>query len=599
MKDSWEKSTSTSLPPSPVPHRPRHLKESLHSIDEAADFHDPYSDLNLFLSQKIRHEMKGAGFVKKWSIYLQEKLIEKISPEFQKKFPRYRLGVSAVRKTWEKVVYYSSQVENQKEAMTEEGKLNINFLIKENLKSYLQHKTSHELHPYHWAHHIAMKISECLATIDGIRPMLDYLTRMIWAVQRHMLASSTFQSAKSPYDEFDKFDRLIVKTILDITGKHPLIEHKELEARTAEAIQSLHELPSFASFDRITANVSALLSEKLYPYSCFHSLYYGEQKNAIFQFIRRHITLCKKSTFDIQLSDVVRRTMALYTLATSLPKNLNLTDIQNILSGERPDLPQAAYAFISAELLLLEKADAEAIFNVYQETTLLPSMNSDLLEMIVWKVLGQEEGLLEHLPYRIGQRIEEEIAHILIDDPHQSFNSVVHNAVQFFKKAKELATSKKSNEVARKIHIWTIQGDLLCRWIRLDDDTPLLQLLRSQYSESRPMENHTSFVSEVAQAYLRKYPNLAPYAPQVTSRIAILYKYAWYTLFSKPDESSLDRFLQWHIQYLGNLEEEALLLQLEEICKKTLPLLPFDKAHCRGLLLAQQKKEAENYKRHA
>ncbi len=594
MEQNWEELTKTSLPPSPAPKRSGTARELQNAVDEASDFHDPYSDLSLFLSQKIREEMRQAGFIKKWSLYVQEKLIEKISPEFQEKFPRYRLGAAAVRRTWDKVVYYSQQIENQKEAITGEGKLNINFLIRENLKSYLQHKTSHELHPYHWAHQLGMKISECLATIDGARPMLDYLTRMIWAVQRHMLAGSSFQSAKSPYDEFDKLDRLIVKTILDITGKHPLIEQNELESRVTEAIQSMHELPSFASLDRITANVSALLADKLYPYSCFHSQFFAEQKNAIFNFIRRHISLYKKSSYCLQLSDVVRRTMALYTLAAGLPKGLALQEIQNILLGERPEFPQPLYAFISAELLLLEQPDAAAIHTVYEEASLLPSMNPDLLEMIVWKVLGQEEGLLEQLPYRIGQRIEEEIAHILIDDPHQSFSSLIHAAVQFFRKAKDLTSSKKWADIAKRVHIWTIQGDLLCRWVKMESDTPLLQLICSHYRG----QSHIAFVSEVTQAYLRKYPNLAPYAPQVSSRISILYKYAWYAIFSKPEESSLDRFLLWHIQNLHHLDDDQLLMQLEESCKKIVPLLPFDKNHCRSLL-AKQKKEAEENKRQA
>lgn len=566
------------LPPLPTK---RSLKDF---VDDSPDFHDPYSDLNLFLSQKIKEEMKEEGFVKKWSVFLQEKLIEKITPEFQKKFPNYRLGVSAVRKIWDKISYYSQQMQNQKEALTQEGKLNVQYMIKENLKAYFHLKTPQEIHPYHYAHQLAMKISECLATVDGVRPMLDHLTKTIWSVQRHML--SGLQDTKSPYDEFDKFDRLIVKTILEITGKNPLVGQNELEHQVKEAIQSLHDLPSFASLDRVTANVSALLADKLYPCAPYHTHYLAEQKNAICNFLKRHLTLSKSSSFAPQMTDLVRRSMALYTLSCQLPKNLSIDELKAAVKAiqtrsERPELPQSIYAFISA----LKSETEETILSAYEETKHLPLLQHDLLEMVCWKIMSEKESLLEQLPYRIGQRIEEEIAQILIDNPEQSFSSVVEAAVQFFKKAKELALSKKWADVERKIHIWTIQGDLLCRWIRLDPDIPLVKMITDTW-KSKPM-SHAEFISEVSQAYFRKFPGLAPYSPQIITRISILYKYSWYALFAKTEESSFDRFLRWHIINLKHLDEEQILNQLEEICKKSTPLIPFDRIYCREIVRAR------------
>ena len=63
------------------------LSEFLSPIDESPEFYDPYSDLNLFLSQKIKQELQHCGSSKKWSLKIQEELISKIAPEFQKKFP--------------------------------------------------------------------------------------------------------------------------------------------------------------------------------------------------------------------------------------------------------------------------------------------------------------------------------------------------------------------------------------------------------------------------------------------------------------------------------------------------------------------------------
>ena len=163
----WTETPQNTIdPPSAI------IPPSPHPIDESPDLHDPYSELNLFLTRKIKEEFKNAGTTKKWSIYVQEKLIEKITPEFKKKFPHYRLGVSALKKVWEKFSYFSQAFETQKEALTQEGKLNLGYLIRENLKQFIGIKKSFSLHPYMLAQQLALKISECLAAYDGIRPML-------------------------------------------------------------------------------------------------------------------------------------------------------------------------------------------------------------------------------------------------------------------------------------------------------------------------------------------------------------------------------------------------------------------------------------------
>ena len=60
-------------------------------------------------------------------------------------------------------------------------------------------------------------MSECIAVVDGIRPKLDQLTRTIWSLQRHLIPKLSPEHFKSPYDENEKVDKLIVKAILEIT----------------------------------------------------------------------------------------------------------------------------------------------------------------------------------------------------------------------------------------------------------------------------------------------------------------------------------------------------------------------------------------------
>jgi hypothetical protein len=574
----------------------------LYPVDETPDFHDPYSALSLFLSHKIKREIPKGETAPKWSLKIQEELIRKIMPEFQKKFPQYRLGVSAVKKIWEKVLFYTGQIQGKVEAINPDGKLNINFFIKENLKQYLQHKVSSFLHPSQFAHQVAAKMSDCIATLEGTMPKLDLLTQTIWALQKHLLKNYSLTANKTPYDEFDKIDKLIVKTILETTAKHPYIPMEELEYKTKEALQALHDIPDFSSTGKITCNVSAILAERTYANSSIHLLFAGKQKEAIYEFITRHSSLYKNGLTAPRLPDLVRRLSALYTLASQLPKEIapDLLDkaIQASFYGDtkKPELAQSVYAFISAELWLirgmnltssLEEAKT-AIFRAYQNASALPILqeeNREFITIIIWKTLSETEGFLEKLPYRIGQKIEEEIANRLIEDPSKDFSSIVHETIHFFEKVKELTESKKWSESSKKIHIWCLQNDMLCRCIKLDLSTPLAQIIQNKYASAPKIPSHFSFVSEVCQEFLRKFPSMTPYIGQLNSKAWILYKHLWFTSFANPEESSFDRFLKWHILFLQNGEDtqEVILQKLEEICKSCLPLIPFDHKHASSI----------------
>ncbi len=598
----WSSSSGSSLfstPSSVSLNRKKNTQsnhEFLYSVDESPEFHDPYSDLSLFLSNVIKREMKEIDPSLRWTLKIQEELILKITPEFQKRFPQYKLGVTAVKKIWSKILFYTQQVQGKKEAVDSEGKLNINFFIKENLRQYFQQKAVSFLSPYQCAYQIASKMSECIATLEGTKPKLDLLTQTIWSLQKHLLNASPLKQTKTPYDEFDKIDKLLVKTILEITAKHPHIGLDELEYKTKEALQSLHDLPDFSSTDKVTCNVSAILSEKLYSTSPFHFLFFAEQKEAVYSFIKKHSSLYKNSIAMPALPDLVRRIMALYTLASQMPKDVSTHVFYEAVEAlqdntkKRPELGQSIFAFISAELLFIKNTPNTAsleeiqktIFEAYQKALLLPSLqqiDKEQLEVIIWKLLSETEGFLEKLPYRIGQKIEEEIAGILINTPSKSFSSIVHETVQFFKQIKSLTETKKWNNAHKKIHLWCIQNDMLCRSIRLNTDTPLAKMIQKKFQAKASLPTcHSLLISEVCQAFLKKYPSATIYLAQLSSKAWILYKYMWFTKFSNERESSLDRFLKWHIPFIdkkGSAQED-LIKQLEELCKKTLPLIPFD-----------------------
>ncbi len=419
-----------------------------HPIDESPELHDPYSELNLFLTRKIKEEFKNSATPKKWSVYVQEKLIEKISPEFKSRFPHYRLGVSALKKIWEKVAYFSQAFESQKEALTSEGKLNIGFLIRENLKQFLSGKKSFSFHPYLLAQQLALKISECLAAYDGIRPMLQHITKTIWAVERHLIPPIQVPALANPYDEFDTWDKLIIKFMLEASGKNPHLSQEELQSEVRQALYFLKDLPG----DHLQ-EITELLAEKLFP-----------------------------------------------------------------------------------------KTD-------------------------------HQEELLAALSLSLKNRLENEIINILIDHPEKTLPNAIDMTVQFFKKAQALASTANWIEIEHKITFWTIQGDLVYRCLKIEDNR-LLEHIRNQEKED----------------YLCRYPFLAGFGEQTAARARILSKFIWYAQLSTPSQSTVERFFRWHLERMTGLDK---LQQLEELCKKQLPLLPFDRKEAHQINTQKNERYAE------
>ncbi|MBM3197642.1 MAG: hypothetical protein FJZ58_00105 [Chlamydiae bacterium] len=561
----------------------------LSPAEETPDFHDPYSSLSLFLSHQIKEEMQKTGLVHKWTQNFQDNLLSKITPEFQKRFPQYRLGVTALKKTWEKVIFYTQQVQSRSEALDEHGKLNLSFFIRENLRQYFQQNPVSFLHPQQLAYQIASKMGECIAVIEGTKPKLHFLTKIICSLQRHLLRSCPLPT-KPPSQKVELIDQLIVKTLLTITAKHPSISMEELEHTLRESLHSIQELSDLFSSEKITCNISAILAEKLYASSSFSMNFSMREKEALHCFLTKHLALYKNSS--LSLPELVRRMISLYTLATQLPKDLSCSCFSSAVNyvlhkdeTQRPELPQALYAFLTAELCLLKglsSTSSEAIvqqtlFQAYQETKFLPNFtNKDLLEITLWKVLSETEGFLEKLPYRVGQRIEEEISHILIENPHKHFTSIAQETTSFFKQVQEL--TKNTKDLEERIHLWALQGDMLCRFLPQDTNAPLVRILQDLWQQEGPPSCHTAFVQEAVRQFLKAFPSLSIYVPQVHTKAWILYKHLWFTRFSREQESSFERFLQWHLLFLLQQEQkpDVLLQQLEALCKKTLPLLPFD-----------------------
>ncbi|MDR2539362.1 MAG: hypothetical protein LBC45_01915 [Chlamydiales bacterium] len=562
-------------------------------IDEVPELYHPYSEVNLFLSRRMKQEMQNAP-TKAWSIRLEQYLLEKMTPEFQKEFPQFRISVSAIKKTWEKLVLYTKQIQDQPEAITDEGKVNIPFLIKQNLKNHLHLKKPHFSVPYYPAYQMASRISECIAAIDGEEPHLEELTKMIWTAQCQL--DPHLKDHISPYYEYSQADELIVKIILEETAKYPNITYRQLEYNTLMNLRALYTFPLSISEEIMHDYTSLLLANKLYPTISFEAFISKEQRVYLENFLRRHSRYTKSKSC---LRNQFKRMIALYALASQMPKTLTQLELKEAIISvypvnkkKKPNLPQVVYTFLMTELALMENDRLchsieyvlSTIWNAYQEAILLPNLTEkkEFLEVLIWKNLILDEELLQKIPICITEKIEEEITNALIDHPKQSFYHLLQVTIPFFKKVKELVKNKKWREIEKKIYPWVIQGDMVCQKTEIGIGPFLLQFIYQKWTQAT-FETHEQFVNQVYEEYLQKYPKLAIYADQLSRRIWTLYKYAWYNLFSHSTESCIERFIKWHIIDIKPVSPKELHNQIDKLSQNILPLIPIDAKLCEKL----------------
>lgn len=584
---------SSSFPPS------LNDKQFLHPIDEADDFYDPFSDLSLFLSKKIKNEIQEIGTPKKWSGKIEANLLSKILPDFKRQFPRYRLGTTALKKVWEKVGYYYEKIQLHKGAMGANGRLNLPLMIRENLKNSQEPSGPLNLPPYHFAHQIAVKISECIATLEGRRPDLDHLAKMIWSIQKNRLRNLSAMHAKSPYEEYDKLDKLIVKAHLEACAESPNISLKALKKNILDTLHVYGSIIPLMHEGKLTASLSMLLAEKLYPTSIIACKLAIEERKKLEAFIDSQIQLSSgHETLSLEpyATELAQRVLSLYPIAQELPKDLSEEALKYAIHAVQNDshstIDGALFVFINAEMHLIseekrihdfEKME-KIIIEVYRQAVALPLLDassSEAYELLVWKKLDEHKKCLSKLSENAKSVLEKELANLLFDRPQQSFGSIVQGAIQFFKKAGQLPFHEKQNssfweKVKKKTEIWALQNEMLCRWVHFDERAPLFTLYKETKKSAYPQGQA---LAEFLNKTLRTFPHLAPFEKELKVRFWILENYFWYNKLSDGAESSYDRFLKVQRHYLQNKEPSLSKAELEEklfqISLQMLPLTPF------------------------
>ena len=583
------------------------LKNYLHPITETDDFYDPFSELSLFLSKKIKKEIEKNQKSKQWSMQIESDLLAKILPEFKKRFPRYRLGSHALKKVWEKVSHYYEKLQKHGDIFKKDGSLNLHSMIRESLKNEASFSPSIHLPPYHLAHQVGIKISECIATLEGRSIDLDHLTKMIWVTQKNCLKDLSLLKVKDFHDDYDSLDKIIVKTVLETCATNKFIKFDTLKEAVLQKLKIYGEVKKLIQKNQLIPLLSLLLSRKLpFPSKLFIKLSLLETKSleAFIDFQLEVIHANPTISLDLQSYEMIQRLLALYPIAKALPKNISENKLKETIClvhalilkkknrASSSSIDPTLFVFINAQMHLMHEKKSfkdieylkKTLIKAYHLCQKLPHLEDELFEIfeiLIWKKLEKHTTFLKTFSESTLIFLEKELANHFIDHPRSCFKKIIEKTTHFFQKIEQFPFDEKKNSLfwdttKKKVEIWSAQNELLCRWIHFDETAPL-------YLSFKNLLEKTSFktfpLRSILEKTLEQFPMFKSFKKEVYTRLWILLQYHWYKELSYKNESSYERFIKKQILFLqkekGNLSQKTLKKELQKTSQEMFPLIPF------------------------
>ncbi len=399
------------------------------SVHELEEFHDPFSDISLFLSKRIKAEITTHGSSREWSAQIEQDLLRKILPEFKARFPRHRLGLFALKKAFEKVAYFYEKLYGNQAI---KGELDLNQLIRENLCQYLEAGAYPCIKSL--AEQIAINVSECVATLEGKKTPIANLMAQIYATLKALLPKVAVQN---PFHEYDARDALIVKHQIETIAEHPEITYCQLQAVVEQKLSLLHELPAPHKNAKLETLIACKLGQKW-----THTL---------------KTKLCEKELAI--LGQLVEEEYAAGNPAPKIARHLDVTFVM-AKSCYTNEAPSKLLDFYQQEILCeFEESghsetqkQIERMGNLEQFLTL----SSSEAKATIWTLIAQTQPASSPL---LSDLVENEIAATIHTGNKQEFWSIVQTTLLSFKKSKEILKVQEGLE--EKITFWTLQGELI------------------------------------------------------------------------------------------------------------------------------------------
>jgi hypothetical protein len=588
-----------------------HRHGYLYPVEEANDFHDPFSELSLFLSKRLKKEIVKDSQPKRWSQNIEKTLLAEVLPEFREHFPHYRLGISALKKTWEKIHYYLKHLEKHY-AYSQNGKLDISYLIRENLSVFFEKSLPSSHISFHFAHHITGKISECIAAIDGISIEKSKLTKVIWAMQKQLIPS--FDKANSPYELIDTLDKLLIRFQLEIISEHPLLSQEELQEKLSIKIKSLLSINRIRNFRELTPQISSIIADKMYPCSPLHSFYPKDSLTQIEEFIKKEYALFlegeNKTSAQSRLS-FVRRILFVLRLKGSLDRDSAYSGLKSAIEYiyslrscdfnlGKPVIRREIFYFINQEILLAEKngivnvknyllTSLLSIFDRMQDLPNFPLEKIDMLEVVIWKNIKDDLQDSWKIPTHLISTIEDEIASLYLDKQDSAFLDIVDISIKHLKKISELEVSDLND----RVHYWSIQNLTLACHLKFSENHSIFKLLLEEM-KTLHLKNlpHDEIIEIITKKFIKKHPGLAPWKKTIKKRVCLYYLHYFFYYLKEKNETPFDRFQKWHLYNLMHNKQsvfkEFYLAELSSITKSLLPYIPFIESYVEKILSDQE-----------
>lgn len=589
----------------------------LYPVEEINDFHDPFSELSLFLAKRLKKEIVKNSHPKKWSQNIQKTLLAEVLPEFREHFPQYRLGISALKKTWEKIHYYVKYLEKHY-AYSQNGKLDISYLIRENLSIFFEKELPPSHASFHFAHHITGKISECIAAIDGESIEKSKLTKIIWAMQKQLIPS--FDKASSPYESIDTLDKLLIRFQLEIIAQNPLLSQQNLQERLMQKTKSLLSINRIRNFCELTPQISSIIADKMYPSSPLHSFYPKESLKLIEDFIveehGKMIKEEKKITSATRLS-FTSRLLFTFRMKESLSREEAISGLKSaieyiysIRSSDfnlgKPVIRKEIFHFINQEILLAEKKGIKNVKNylinslvsLFDRMQSLPSFMVDkihMLEIVIWKNIKDELHDTWKIPAHLVQTIEDEIASLYLDHADLPFVEIVELSIKHLKRISELSTEDLND----RTHYWSIQNLTLASHLKLSSDHPIFKLLKEEIKTlSHQNLSHEEVISHITAKFVKKHPGLIPWKKSINKRVSLYYLYYFFSYSKGKNETPFDRFQKYHLYNLSHNKQtvfkEFYMAELSSITRSLIPYIPFVESYVLEILHSEENKAASD-----
>ena len=426
--------------------------------------------------------MYKKGGIKNWNHQIEKDILQRILPEFKAKFPYYRLGIAALKRTWEKISYYQKKV-IYREAYQIDGKLNINYLIKENIRSYQQNYKQSSYYYYDQIPSLANNLCECIAILEGKQPNLQNLTRIIWAVQQHLLPASTLKSI-SIQKETDVLDELICKKMLYFIYHNPHLSYEKLKKLVKSNCVSFLHSDFFHSMEKLATIISILLSKSYTQKFNFSKT----TRIAIETYISNHINRIYggKSDSSITYLSFVQNMISIFSLAPSLPKNYDLIKLRiaiPLIVQEKsrsflsyfPNFDPALYAFIKIESILLRERKKypskeqieEEIIKSYTElsTISIEPIDTQILETILWDNLDKILRISETMALDIRQSFLIALQDTIIDQPKSTFREQVRDTTYRLQEIEKSARNR--GDITDKVEYFCLQNEMAYRFLSI------------------------------------------------------------------------------------------------------------------------------------